>query len=1660
MAKKRLNKKVALIGSVVFVFLMLAAIVLILYLNRNPEKFVKDGDAAVLAKDYEEAERNYHKARSLAKTDSLRITVLFKLVDMYIENDQWPEVLGCWQTIIRIDPKNLKARFGRLKYVYLMADSGARQWWQEVASQASEFIEVAEEAEVLMEDTAQWDPFVGEEGAGRERLGPYLYLLRGRAVHETTRMGAFTDPNESLARAIDDLKKVQELEPDNIGACWHLAQALITKGQILASRGELEERDKAEDSTLELLEQAVKVAAAEPRAHVNLLSVKLMLARRRGAEQAEERILSLEPEYLSLVEKFPSSAEAFSALAGYYRMRLKNLDRAIEAAEKAVELDKENVGYVISAAYLHYRKFSIYGQKSELYKATETAKNALTLPDAQDKPGPRQWANRMNRISLYVFLAECYITQIIEPREVITEAQKQEWLTKAEQAVREIEQLFGIGEAPQVIKWRGMLELAKGNRNGAIGKLYTAYQQTKATKPPEPPWPRDPQYARLAYTLAEIFKNTSEVGAVAEFVVNALYSGIVETKPEALLDYAEVLLKLNLWQGAISNINTFEENFWVNERSRTLRVAVLVGANQFDEAEKELAKRQPDDPNTIKLNLAVLRARIRQVQRAIAQKQMEESSPIILQDLESPEKEAVGSQESVRLMKAELESCQAEQAQLVERLLVIEPNSVGEASIVAVYNNYIAEGKRSEAEALVNRFLEYFPDNVVVLFYRQLLLEPEPGKTSEQRHKEIEEQVLLNIADPIRRAVNLGTFYHRNGELEKAAVEFRKVFKIEALQEGVVEEPAVEQKKEVADSRRVAAGYLFDVALAAKDWELSERIAEAAGRENLDGCEGRFFAARLDVARKQYQDAKAKLEECLKQRPVFSLAFLLRSSVNTALGNEHSSLEDARKAASLNPLDGTIAKALAFVLYQRNRKLGNNVSSEQMIETKRALEKAIALNTGDVRLQLLSLYAGYISPTEPSKALAIRQRLQKVAPSVENALLLGKMATNMAFDEANTERKDALFDIADSSFEQARTLAPQNKAVLEAQVEYYRLTGQVEKAERLALKSQDQRLLWVHYLRSGRFEDAKRVLEQLYKSEAKDTGVVKGLLLVAEKTADKEAVKKYSEELLSLEDSADNRLVQIQTFLRTGLVKEAEYKLQSFGEKFPDESRALLLEAWLAMKQGQLKRALVLINRTLQTDQDSALPWRLRGQVNFLMANYDQAIDDLKTSKSLLPEAVTRVTLAKAYLQVGRVEDAITELKNTIDHSQTLAGGGDAGQSARELLERIYLRRRKGALKRFYDETLAELPDSVLWHNRAGAFAMAEGEFERAEQLYWRAMQITDSKTKSAAESSKEDQLSMSLDGYLRALVLGAGTPNATGWNPAKLGKVFEEGRKYIDSDFAPIAYLRMAEAKIKLGDKAAATEYCQQALAKSFSGTGEIFASEILRRMYSLLGAEEVLKYCKQRLETDPESLAANLALFNLMTIDGQYNKAIGYIDKCIKIVGPDSPRRLRYIIRKVTVLEQAYSKTSDNNYLKRGIAEYESLLAKMPNNTIVLNNLAYMLARDNENLAEALKYAKRAHEARPNNPGLLDTYAYVLYKNGQNSRADEFMQAALQQYEQDGISVPADVYEHLGMIKEELGAKVEAVAAYKQALEVGADELSQPAIERIESAIEGLSQ
>ena len=449
--------------------------------------------------------------------------------------------------------------------------------------------------------------------------------------------------------------------------------------------------------------------------------------------------------------------------------------------------------------------------------------------------------------------------------------------------------------------------------------------------------------------------------------------------------------------------------------------------------------------------------------------------------------------------------------------------------------------------------------------------------------------------------------------MDQAAAQFRSVLDATARDTQGADDVAAKS----ASPRRVAVGHLFDLARRQENWPLAQETAELAKRDNLDDCDGHLFAARLASAKKEYAAALSHLDECLKLRPIFSYGYVLRSDVKAAMGKQQEAIEDARKASDLSPMDPLVAKGLAKALYARNSKLGASLSSEQKQETKQALEQAIRLDPRDP--SLLNVYVDFLSDREPEKAVALRQTIQANAPSADNALMLAKLAAQIALSEKDQTKKNAFFTMAETAFEEARKLDPGSRVVLETYAEYFRARGQSEKAEQLLAGSNDDRLLWRHYFQTGRYAEARKLLEQMYQRSDARIDSLKGLVLVAEATSDKESLARYYGELLPLQDNAVNRLMELQAYLNVGLVAQAEQRLRDFKAKYPGEPRTGLMEAFVAAGQNRFAEAVAGIDKCIQSagpDTDVGLEYTAK-KAQVLTTAYNTTSDEAYLQKAI-----------------------------------------------------------------------------------------------------------------------------------------------------------------------------------------------------------------------------------------------------------------------------------------------------------------------------------------------------------------------------------------------------------------------------------------------------------
>jgi putative PEP-CTERM system TPR-repeat lipoprotein len=220
------------------------------------------------------------------------------------------------------------------------------------------------------------------------------------------------------------------------------------------------------------------------------------------------------------------------------------------------------------------------------------------------------------------------------------------------------------------------------------------------------------------------------------------------------------------------------------------------------------------------------------------------------------------------------------------------------------------------------------------------------------------------------------------------------------------------------------------------------------------------------------------------------------------------------------------------------------------------------------------------------------------------------------------------------------------------------------------------------------------------------------------------------------------------------------------------------------------------------------------------------------------------------------------------------------------------------------------------------------------------------------------------------------------------------------------------------------------------------------LARVYAALGdGSAYVRELKKTLELDPQSVSPRLDLVRLLLRANQLNAADGHLrilqqqtemgaekraevhsleGKLAKLRGEQSQAIVAYqsaydnaktnfnLLRltnakwaagdregAVRLLEswvQKYPRDHltrlelANRYFsmdreERAITEYQAVLELDPENSIVLNNLAWLL-RDREP-AQALRYANQASELEPSSSLVQDTLAVVLLKNGEIDKA-----------------------------------------------------------------------
>ena len=1572
---KKLNKKVAIIGLTLLVLMIAAGGGLLTYrqIRRNPNRALKLAHQALEAGDYKEAETQLGRAYAFGKTDGDKIERLFELADLHlIHNDEheadWPKVMGCWNKIITIAPQNIVARQKLLDFYYQAANAGDVRAWKTVEENTTELIDI-----------------LGAQGTEPDT---FLLTANAKALLSIAQRGGTTDRREPLDKCIVLLNRLIETEPQNGEFYKLMADATIVDGELNALAGFIKAREKAQEKAMDLLETAVEQADDKATAVADLMLYKMRTSANDPnaleviRAEIEERSKQVQPNeklwwVTSIVYETPGkmSAEA-------------EINRAIEAIRQAHELKPDDFEYTLRMAQLMYRKGNAFDDPAAVDDALQIAEGALSLEEVQDVPGPLQGRSQNYRFALNNFLADFYIEKAFAAKGLSKDTEVQDYTQKAEERINEITTTLGTSDNPVGQKFQGLIAMVKDESEEGVRLLYAAYEQSRALDKPKEPSNVD---SRVCVILAEVARQQKQPGLQNEFLRGALASRdrYVLQKPQVRLDYAQVLSQFRAWSSVMQLVQNYQARYGVNERSRKLEIEATIALEDFDKAGELIAFYNGSPAEKFYYELGMLVSQIAQLKQTIASLKEGEKEPIPEQTLE-------------------LQALREERKGLLVKIWQDYPEALDSQILATVCVDLIQDGQAPLAVQYLDTFLAANPDVLALMVLRLQAQQDDPLNLTTVQRMQLRDKAIDSLDDGKQKTILLAERYYSQGDYEKAIQELEQVSQVDA------------DAWEILDAR-------FNIALEQKDFETAENLQQIFQTENIDGCEGNLTAARLEFTKGNLQLALRRLDESLRLRPLSSYSYLLKSQVQRQLEDEDGAIESARTAIRMNPKNASYARQLASLLFARNTALGSKVTVKQQAEAERAIEMAVGMNPSDLTLR--SVYAESIRLRDPDRALLIRQQLLDSDPTAINALMLGNMALRMSQSEWDAAKKTGLIELAGTAYQKGMDAEPDNEPLRQAFADYLRQTQQEEKA--IDLLKGDENMLWKFYLRSGQFDQAEAILKDLLQKKPDDPLLIQGLVLVSQGAGKRDQVKDYLNALFALNETKETELWILQKYVDNGFTEEAEKKLASFRERFPDEKAALLVEAWTQMGRGRLDEALALANRYLETDTNNPGAWRLRGRLYRLMNQPRKAIDDLQHSKGLQDTPAVRMELVAVYTELNQVTAAIGELVSNLDTPQSPI-------QIRLMLESLYQKNnRAGDLDKFYQTTLEKYPQSVFWHYRAGLYYLGQKDFAKAQTL------LGASWGKSWEQGRPDGR---SLSSYLESLYQGN-----------QYDQVFSIASGMIDSPAVSLAYTFMARVQFQKGQKDKAVESFYTALDKAEAN--DEMQGMVFQKMLDTVGQAALAPWTSKKFSADENSLPAHLLAIRLTQREGSYNKAIEHVNQCIEISGEESPAWLGYALKKVNLLIMAYTKTTNPSYWDRATALLEKMLQLQPNNSSLLNNMAYLLADNDQQLQTALEYARKAHQGDPGNAVFLDTYAYVQCKTGQYEQAEQNLVRAIQIYEVLRQPVPWDLYKHFAMAKEGLGKATQAIEMYQKALE-NSEEMSEKEKQQLQAAIERLQQ
>ncbi|QNN23010.1 tetratricopeptide repeat protein [Planctomycetales bacterium ZRK34] len=894
----------------------------------------------------------------------------------------------------------------------------------------------------------------------------------------------------------------------------------------------------------------------------------------------------------------------------------------------------------------------------------------------------------------------------------------------------------------------------------------------------------------------------------------------------------------------------------------------------------------------------------------------------------------------VRLQLAQLYQAMGrseEVRNLLEPLLKENPKDF--LALRELLRSDLAEGRKDEAAARIDQALTVQDDPKTVKALK-MMRDQLTGQSTGTVGGQIED-LLATEQDPFQRAIWMYSYHAQAGDQAKADAALAEAEKMKP------DDPAVLRAK-------------LTRAMAHRDWPEAERIAERAGKLDLDDAQGMFWIGEVELQRARYTQAVATLNRGVSLRPRYSDGWRLLGQARLESGDLVGAEAALKRALELRPNNVDALK----IQYRLHDKRGNEQLALQ------TLEQAVEFAPRD--RALYEAYLNYLTEHgQADRALKLRERMAEVAPNDQtNRRALAALYERLGQSDKAQQQLDQLMQSGSNSLANIRAMA-----------EYHRHRGQIQEGQKLLVDYIGQRgdkvtaedwLVLARYLREAdRAEQAEAAYRRAIAIE--DETVMPATRELGDWMFAHEQHLKAAElyeRLLTVTREPRVARRYIETLVRSGQFEKGHEQLKRFVTEHGQDVQTALLEGLILSNLGAEHRddAERAYDRAVQLGDGNAQAHLYRARFHFNSddpATQAQVRSDLQRAIVLDPSLLTaRKMLISYYLDPRRndAQSAIDEFVRAIDQSP-------ASVDLRVALAQLYLQQKRYTdMDRLLDESVKLLPGQANWRQLRAASYTQQGQSDRA---------IVE-----LAAAYKQQPSAVTLTQYANALLDAKRYTDAMG--------VLDEHAEVT----AKVALLQAQRARALAG-----TDRHDMAVA-SFNKALDLAAGDmaginrVVDQLRAAFSEDQMLSLLDQRAAADKTGLTS-LIVAQTLAEKAQYSQAVERLIQLRQQLEPASPmhRAAMQLLATAYYQMQLYDKAWP---------VYEALLKVQPNDVSVLNNAAYLLAENLNQPGKALPLAERAAELAPKQAlaqaSILDTLGWVQFRNGSVDRAELTLRRSIQ--------------------------------------------------------------